>query len=289
MGQFIGLLFGFVQQCLDGLYHARKWILDCITFLSIRLYGIECTFQDVATRAYSQNKHANRTLDDAKDLDTLLASAKDRFKDALDRRSFVTDKAKTLIALNSALLAILGAFLPKATALDSRWLSFSFYGGVLLLLNALIIMWMYFDIKGETVMEFQQQEVGLDKDNLKKALINSYLCQVGTDNVTDYLADLYKTARFFFLSGFVIVFVIFSINYFSQSPSDDSERIIEKLRSDPKLIELLRGPKGDSGSKGEVGPQGARGPQGIQGSQGERGPQGPPGERGQKGESGSKK
>lgn len=234
-----------MQYLLDRFFFARKWLFDAVTFASIRLYGIECTFEDVKRRAYGVHQHVNRDLDAAKDLDTLLASAKDRYKDAIDRRSFVTDKAKTLITLNAALLAILAAFLPKATRSDSLWVSLPFFGGVLLMLNALVVMWMYFDIKGETVMELQQGEVGLEKDDLKKSLINSYLqCQVGTDNVTDYLADLYKTARFFFLSGFIVIFVIVSINYFSGSRDDEAERLIRKLRSDPKLIELLRGPKG---------------------------------------------
>jgi hypothetical protein len=276
-----------MQRVLDNFFYLRKFVVDCLTFVSIRIYGIECTFADVKKRAYSHARHADLNLDDAKDLDTLLASAKDRFKDAIDRRAFVTDKAKTLITLNSALLAILAAFLPKAADFDSVSVSVLFYGGVLLLLNALVIMWVYFDIKGETVLELQQTEVGLDKDNLKKSLVNSYLqCQVGTDNVTDYLADLYKTARFLFLAGFLVVFVIFSVNYFSRSQSSDAERIIQQLRSDPKLIELLRGPRGERGDKGE---QGERGPQGDRGSQGEKGQQGERGPQGEKGDPAPKK
>jgi hypothetical protein len=279
-----------MQAIVDWFFYARKFVVDCITFASIRAYGIECTFADVKKRAYSHARHANLNLDDAKDLDTLLASAKDRFKDAIDRRAFVTDKAKTLITLNSALLAILAAFLPKATDFGSFWVNVLLYAGVLLLLNALVIMWVYFDIKGETVLEFQQTEVGLDKDNLKKSLVNSYLqCQVGTDNVTDYLADLYKSARFYFLSGFLIVFVIVSANFFSRSPSDDAERVIQQLRGDPKLIELLRGPKGDKGDKGEQGEKGAQGERGPRGEKGPQGERGPKGERGEKGDPAVKK
>src|SRR4051794_15117931 len=104
-----------MRRILDWLFYARKFVMDCLTFTSIRLYGIECTFEDVKRRGYAEGCHVNLHLDEAKDLDTLLASAKERYKDAIDRRAFVTDKAKTLITLNSALLAILGAFLPKAT------------------------------------------------------------------------------------------------------------------------------------------------------------------------------
>lgn len=47
--------------------------------------------------------------------------------------------------------------------------------------------------------------------------------------------------------------------------------IITKLRADPTLIELLRGPRGSQGDKGLPGPAGQRG------AAGERGLQGPPG------------
>jgi hypothetical protein len=198
-----------------------------------------------------------------------LASAKDRYKDALDRRTFVTDKTKTLITLNSALLAILAAFLPKPADFASWEVNVAFYAGVILLLNALIVMWMYFDIKNETLVDVKQDEVGLDKDNLKKSLINSYLrCQVDTNNGTDFLADLYKTARFFFLFGFIVIFIIFSSSFFTRTPSNETERILEQLRSDPKLIELLRGPRGDTGPKGDQGEQGPKGEKGEKGEPG---------------------
>lgn len=268
-----------MQRFLDAFFHGRAFLVDIVTFASIRLFGIECTFQDVRRRAYDQLQHVDRNLDDAKDLDTLLASAKDRYKDALDRRTFVTDKTKTLVALNSAMLAIVAAFLPKAAAFDSAWLSIAFYVGVLLMLNALLIMWIYFDIKGETVVELAQSEVGLDKDNLKKATINSYLrCQVDTNNVTDFLADLYKAARFYFLSGFVVIFGIFSAAYFTRPPSSEAEKVIQQLRSDPALIDLLRGPRGKQGEKGPQGEQGFKGEQGSKGEKGEKGAKGEKGE-----------
>jgi hypothetical protein len=258
------------------MFYARKFVVDCITFASIRLYGIEATFADIQRRGYIQGRHVNIKLDDSKDLETLLTLAKDQYKSALDRREYVTDKTKTLITLNSVLLAILAAFLPKLTDFPSLWISLPFYGGVLLLLNALLIMWMYYDIKGETVLELHQSEVELKKDDLKKSLINSYLrCQVDTDNVTDYLADLYKTARFYFFFGFIVIFGIFSINYFLRPNSfSGPKEVIQELRSNPELIDLLRGPKGD------VGPQGRRGPKGDRGEKGPQGEIGPKGDRG---------
>lgn len=279
-----------MQWLLDKLAELRVYLMDRLTLASVRLYGIPCTLAEVKARAYTTNQHVNLNLDDAKDLDTLLSAAKDRLKDSADRRGFVNDKAKTLITLNSALLAVLAAFLPKATEFDALWFSALFYVGVLLLLNALVVMWVYFDIKSETVMVLGQSDAGLDKDNLKKSLINSYLqCQAGTDNVTDYLADLYKTARFFFLTGFVVVFAILSVSYFSGATSTSTEKVIQQLRADPKLTDLLRGPKGERGDPGLRGERGDQGPQGARGPQGDPGPKGEQGPKGDRGDPGGKK
>jgi hypothetical protein len=141
-----------MQRILDCFLSCRMRAMDYITFISMRFYGYTCTLEEVRHRVYRDNQNANRyfNLDNAKDLDLVLALAKDLFKDATDRRSFVTDKTKTLITLNSAILAILVAFLPKVTDFNWGWLKLPFYAGVLFLLNALIMMWVYYDVARET-------------------------------------------------------------------------------------------------------------------------------------------
>jgi hypothetical protein len=84
--------------------------------------------------------------------------------------------------------------------------------------------------------------------------------------MTDYLLDLYKTARFFFLFGFLITFSLFLFSYLAKPGLTDTEKVIQQLRGDPKLVEFLRGPRGE---KGEKGPQGERGPQGEKGEKGD--------------------
>lgn len=98
----------------------------------------------------------------------------------------------------------------------------------------------------------------------------------------------------------------------AQGPKGDSypAGIVEFDSLTPEQIEMLKGPKGDTGPQGakgdkgdpgiqgpkgepgDTGPQGERGPQGLQGIQGPKGepgtqgPQGPKGERGPKGDQG---
>jgi hypothetical protein len=64
--------------------------------------------------------------------------------------------------------------------------------------------------------------------------------------------------------------------------------LVEALKSDPGVIERLKGQKGDPGDKGERGDRGPTGNQGPPGVQGEPGPPGPKGVRGDQGPPGDK-
>jgi hypothetical protein len=85
--------------------------------------------------------------------------------------------------------------------------------------------------------------------------------------------DVYRTARFFALSAFLIMLLLVSLNYLFRPSSSNTEKVIQSLRSDPKLIETLRGPKGDQAEKGERGLPGPKGEKGERGEKGEKGEQ----------------
>jgi hypothetical protein len=143
------------------------------------------------------------------------------------------------------------------------------------------LLLIYFGVGTETTVCLDQADVELDKDNLKKSLINLYLnCQVDSDNRSDYLLDIYKVARFFSLFAFCIILILLSVHFFSRSSSTDAEKVIQQLRSEPKLIDLLRGPKGEKGDKGDQGESGLKGERGEKGDKGERGEKGEKGDKG---------
>jgi hypothetical protein len=96
---------------------------------------------------------------------------------------------------------------------------------------------------------------------------------VDTDNRTDYLVDIFRVSRFFFMFAFTLVVVLFSVNYFTHPCATDTERIVQQLRSDPQLIALLKGPQGIGGPKGDKGDNGGRGGKGDKGDRGEKGDQ----------------
>lgn len=75
-----------------------------------------------------------------------------------------------------------------------------------------------------------------------------------------------------------------------QGPKGDSypAGIVEFDSLTPEQIEMLKGPKGDTGPQGAKGDKGDPGIQGPQGEPGETGPQGPKGDQGEQGPTGPK-
>lgn len=277
-------------RAVDTFWNIARRLLDGIAFTSMRLYGIEdCTFQDVVRRTYDHAKHENLNLDHAPDLDDLLGASKEALSVATDRRNVVTDKCKTLLALASALLTIIGLFLPKSFDFEATWMRALFFVAVVFLLNTVVLLLVYFGIGQDQTISLTQHDVELPGEDLKKSLINEHLqCQVATEKRTDYLVDVYKVARACFLIAFSLIVGLFAVNYFTRTPANDAKRIIQELRSDPQLLKLLQGPKGEKGDAGVKGDQGIRGPKGDKGPRGSPGPKGDPGTPGPKGERGEK-
>lgn len=247
-----------IARVIDATWISFRNILDLLTYLSIRLYGIEdCSLRDIRRGSYDNVSVDSHDLNHAKDLDSLLAESKALLNAANERRQVVTDKCKTLLTLGSLLLAIIGALLPKSFAFDSVWLRIICFVAVLFLLNTVVLLLVYFGVGHEQTVSLSQEEIELDAENLKKSLINQHFtCEAATDNRTDYLADVYKVARFFFMFAFFIVVILFAANYFSKVEENESAKLAERLRGNPELINMLRGPKGDKGDKGDRGSSG---------------------------------
>jgi hypothetical protein len=277
---------------IDAFWGFFRRLLDRITFLSMRIYGFDrCTFPNIVAGAYGHAVHSNLNLDQAKDLDQILDQAKAIFTAQTDRRAAVTEKCKTLLTLASALIAIIGLFLPKSFDFDALWMRITFFIAVLFLLNTVFLLLVYFGVGKEQVMTLDQADVALESDDLKKSLVNQHLQNsVVAENRTDYLVDVYKVARASFLTAFCIIVGLFSVNFLTRTPAGDANRIIRELRSDPALLRLLQGPKGDrgdagaKGEKGDLGGKGERGETGPPGPKGDTGPKGPKGDVGPRGE-----
>lgn len=252
---------GFIQRVLDGFHSLRTWLVTRLAYCSLRLYGLEdLTLDEVRSGSYSKQKHTDRKLEKAKELDSLVAASRECLDNANNRRSAITDKCKTLLTMSSVLLGLVGFLSPKALAFEDTWMRIVGFLAILALMNTITLLLVFFGVGRESEVSLEQEDVDLDSENFKKSLINVYLrCQIDMDNRTNYLVDLYRAARFFALLGLAVFVGLFSIGFLTTSPKDQTERIIRELRSDPSLIEMLRGPKGEKGEQGGVGEKGERG------------------------------
>ena len=93
-------------------------------------------------------------------------------------------------------------------------------------------------------VHIDQKEATLPEKDLKKKLINSHLqCQTELDNRTDYLVEVYKVARFFFLSAFSLLVLTVGLNSLLTSPDAQAKAIAIELRADTNFVQSIRGEK----------------------------------------------
>jgi hypothetical protein len=242
-----------LPKWLDRFYWLRKRIVTAIVFLSLRFFGSEITWDHIWNENFVSSNHTNRNLDNAGDLTLILEEAKKSLQNAEARREGVTDKCKTLLTLSSLLLTLVGILLPKTT-FDSIWLRLLFFASALALLNAVILLVAFFGVRTQMIIEIQQDEINLSSENLKKCLINLYFqCRTDLDNHTDYLVEVYKVARFFFLSAFAAIVFLFSLNFFFVSPESSAKAVARELETDTNFVQMVRGEKGQPGPKGDRG------------------------------------
>lgn len=215
-------LFGWIQYPLDWFYYLRKVLVTGLTFFAIRIFGFEDTWQEVWSGSRLSKWNA-LTFDESSDLDTLLAEARYGLATAEKRRASVVDKYKTLLTLGSILLATIGLLFPKWFTLKEAAERGIFVAVLIVLLIAVIVLLAFLGIGREKVVSIKQTEAVLNESDLKRCLINSYVeCKQDVDRRTDFLLDVYLTARFYLCSALTLVVILFSIHVFRGS-TDESE------------------------------------------------------------------
>lgn len=240
-----------IQKLLDRFYYARHWVASFLAFLSIRLFGIEVTIDDVKQRKYSHDTYTFLDLDSLKAPDIMLSVAQECYDQAKTRRLLVADKCKTLLTVSSLSVALVGLLLPMSFGWNSWFMRIAFFVAIAALMNTIFLLLVLFDVGSENIINLTQENIGLSESDIKKSLINQNLeCEFSLDKGTDFQVDVYKTARFNFLSGFTIIVLLFSVSLLNQNTARHTAEIARALRSDDKLLALLQGPKGDRGEQG---------------------------------------
>jgi len=292
---WLNLWTGFckwTQRFLDGFHDWRKKLVTGITFLSFRLFALEVTWKQIYEEKY-ESKDAITSLEipDSANIASVFTEVKSLLKDAEARRAGVTDKCKTLLTLSSLFLTLAGFLIPR-TFFESRWVWALFTLSALAFLNVIMLLLVFFGVRAETHVQIEQGEVKLKDEEFQRALTNSYLrTRADLEQRTDYLADVYKVARFFFLSAFSLLVATIVINSFFASSGAQAKAVAKELKTDADFLRSAHGSRGMPGPQGPPGVQGVQGvagPQGVQGPPGQPGPKGDPGPKGERGDPGPK-
>jgi hypothetical protein len=258
-----------VQNILDGFHWSRKCLVTAIAYFSLRLYATEVTWSEVSNGLYDSSKHTDRDLTRVGDLSLILTEAKDSLKESEGRLVAITDKCKNLLTLSSILLTLVTVLLTKSPC-NSIWMRMLFLVSALAFFDAVILLMVFFDVGRGMSIDIGQEVVDLPTDDFKKCLINlCFKCRIDLDNRTNYLVDVYKVARFFFLSAFTMLVLLFSLNLFLTTPEDSAKAVAHELWSDTNFVQIVRGEKGDPGPKGDRGLNGEPGPKGDRGEKGD--------------------
>ena len=194
--------------------------------------------------------------------EVLLDQAIRYFEAAEKRHKDVKEKGKTILALS----VFVASFITFTAGFTDR--------GLLLLLPAMftlvtvLFFLEMFRLSWSAFPKMDQEFVDAEDQERRKLLAQNYVRAARFGNSrTDYVATVLVAARrssALALLSVVVVIVVYASSGRRSTGSD----LVRSLRSDPSLLQLLRGPKGDVGATGPAGSVGQRGPRGEDGTPG---------------------
>jgi hypothetical protein len=227
------------RKFLDGFYYFREWLTTLITYLSLHLYASEISWDEIKKGKIRSTQQVDLKLDAAKDLDLLLSEVKCRLAEEEDRRNSTTDKCKSLVTLSSLVLAASGIVVSK-TNLDATWTQLILVLAALSLLHVVVLISMHFAVGADMQPTIDQHDATLSEDDLRKSLINIYLqCQADRNARVNFLVELYKGARFYFLLGLTLIIVLLVSTFPARPKEDLASTVAKKLTENATLIERL--------------------------------------------------
>jgi len=231
--------------------------------------GVHISPDDVRRGAYAP-VGVRRKLDvtSEKVTDETISLAQDLFEESRSRISAVAAKVSTLLTVAS--IAVSGSL--ASLSLIGIPSNPVFY--VALVATAIVFLctgWFLFKFLGVGNMAMPSIDQGfLDSSPAQKKAwyVRDLLEAVCSNDLRNgFLVDVYKAGRRLCMVSFTAALLIVALAIIGRIGRED--RLILKLRADPTLLELLRGPQGAPGpvgAPGPTGPQGPRGPQGEKGS-----------------------
>lgn len=196
-----------------------------------------------------------------------IALAQDLFEESRSRYSTVAGKVTTILTITGIAISGTIAALSLLGIPSSPVFLPAFVFAVAVYCCTVWFIFKFLAVGTSAAPAIDQEFLDLSNAKKKTALLRNLLSAASQNDFrTNFLVDVYKAARNFSLLSFACACLLIVVA--AMARSDREERLILKLRSDPKLVELLRGPKGQQGDVGSAGPMGQPGPRGSPGERG---------------------
>lgn len=190
--------------------------------------------------------------------------------ESMKRIANVGSKVSTLLSTAGIAVSATLTSLSLIGFPSSVFFYIAFVGTALVFIFTLWFLFAFLAVGTSAVPRLDQDFLDSTKDEKSAELVQSFISATEQNDLrNNFLVDVYKAGRKLCALSLFGALLLVMIAVFTRSGRE--ERLVQKLRSDSELINLLRGP---SGPQGPVGPSGLRGEKGEKGVAGEKGESG---------------
>lgn len=194
--------------------------------------------------------------------DLTIKVAESMFETSRSRITSVAGKVGTLLTVTGIAVSGTLASLSMLGIPSSIFFYILFPASVIIFVCAGWFMFKFLAVGQSAALSIDANFLKLSAEKEKAELVNSLLAaSANNDRRTDFLVDVYKAARI--LCGLTCLSGLIMVTLAVRDRIVEDNRLIMKLRSDPALIELLRGTKGERGAQGTRGQPGPPGKDGT--------------------------
>ncbi len=191
--------------------------------------------------------------------------AKELFEESRSRISTVASKVGTLLTVTS--IAVSGTL--TSLSLIGFPSNLAFFAAFLVTIVVFIstgwFLFKFLAVGQISAPNIDQEFLDLTPEMTKAAYVRDLLAAADQNDLrNNFLVDIYRAGRRLCALSFACALglVVFAV----ADRIGREDRVIQKLRSDPQLLNLLRGPQGPPGTPGTAGSRGEKGERGDRGS-----------------------
>lgn len=190
--------------------------------------------------------------------------------ESMKRIANVGSKVSTLLSTTGIAVSATLTSLSLIGFPSSVFFYVAFVGTALVFIFTLWFLFAFLAVGTSAVPRLDQDFLDSTKDEKRAELVQSFISATEQNDLrNNFLVDVYKAGRKLCALSLLGAVLLVMIAVFSRSGRED--RLVQKLRSDPQLISLLRGPTGPQGPAGQSGPPGEKDERGATGEKGEPG------------------